>query len=223
MLKLIGSLSTAFNAPTLAQRFDPVSGNADLKAETARSVEAGIQYMVQGSMLRFATFYTKTTNQFAPSPTLCNYAANICPTVNLNSSHNKGVEVSGTYRVGATTLRGSLTVQDPIDDSTGETLFRRVKQFGSLAVTHADGPWQWGADMTFSGRHGDLYFFNTSPYSEDKTVAGYGKLNLVARRQVSKEVSVYVRIVNALDREYQTVYGYNQLPRSVYVGLNWQL
>ena len=219
--KLIGSVSTAFNAPTLAQRFDPVSGNGDLKAETARSIEAGVQYLRQTSMFRITTFYTKTLNQFAPSPTQCQPTD--CPTVNLDSSHNRGVEFSANHRIGDTSLRGSLTVQDPIDDSTGKTLFRRAKQFGSVALTHTEGAYQFGADLQFSGSHGDLYYFNTSPYSEDKTVAGYGRLNLIARYSVSKDISFYARIVNALDRDYQTVYGYNQLPRTLYIGMNWQL
>jgi vitamin B12 transporter len=220
-LKLIASASTAFNAPTLAQLFDASSGNPNLKAEKATSFEVGSQYSQGGSLLRFVMFYTKTRNQFAPNPDL-SCTDSTCKTINLLSSHNKGAEISLSKKMGDTTVRTSLTVQDPINDSTGETLFRRSKYFGSVAASHVMGKWNFGADMIFSGSHGDKFYFNSPPYSEDRTVSGFGKANLTVRNQISKNLAAYARIENIFNREYQTVYGYNQLPRAVYVGLNWQ-
>lgn len=219
-LKLIASASTAFNAPTLVQLFDSFSGNPELQAEKATSYEIGVQYAQGGSLLRFVTFYTKTRNQFAtdPSPSCQD---TICKTINLLSSHNKGAEISLSQKMGDTTIRASFTAQDPINDSTGETLFRRSKYFGSVAATHLIGSWLLGADMIFSGRHNDKFYFNFDPFSEDRNVSGFGKVSLTARNQISKNLAAYARIDNVLNREYQTVYGYNQLPRGLYVGLNW--
>ncbi len=55
-LKLMASTSTAFNAPPLGYLFAPGFGNRDLKPETARSQELGLQYE-QGSHLLRATWF----------------------------------------------------------------------------------------------------------------------------------------------------------------------
>jgi len=50
----------------------------------------------------------------------------------------------------------------------------------------------------------------------------YVLANLNGRYKVSKEVSLYGRIENLFDRDYQTVYGYNQAPFGVFAGVEWR-
>ncbi|MFM8864772.1 MAG: TonB-dependent receptor, partial [Limnohabitans sp.] len=47
-------------------------------------------------------------------------------------------------------------------------------------------------------------------------------LDLTARYALSPQWTLYGRVDNATDSDYQTAYGYQQLPRSVFVGLSWK-
>ena len=215
-LKLTTSASTAFNAPTLARIHDASSGNPDLKSETSTSYEAGIQYSLSNTLVRLVGFQTKTNNQFAKDPTCANPF--VCKTINLASGSNQGIEISASTAWDKTTLRSSLTLQNPVDDSTKKILDRNARVYGSISLSHTVETWRFGADAIFSGVRHDKDYVSLA----EKNLSAYSKVNFTARKQVSKELAVYARLENVFDRDYQTSYGYNQLPRSLFVGLNWQ-
>jgi vitamin B12 transporter len=218
-LKLTTSASTAFNAPSLARIYDVNSGNLDLKSETSVSYEAGIQYSLSNTLIRLVGFQTKTKNQFAKDPICANLFS--CRTINLASGSNQGIEISASTVWDKTTLRSSLTLQNPVDDSTKKILDRNARVYGSISLGYALESWRFGADAIFSGmRHDQDYAL--LPAKVEKNLSAYSKVNFTARKQVSKELAVYARLENIFDRDYQTSYGYNQLPRSLFVGLNWQ-
>lgn len=217
--KLTASASTAFNAPTLAQLFDPANGNAQLKSEHSRSYELGGQYSVDTTLIRAVLFTTKTENQFATDPNNCSFFS--CPSYNLKSGSNEGLEISASGKWMGTALRGSLTLQDPMEADTGKSLIRRAKVLGALSASRAIGPWLLGADVNFAGRRPDLDF-STWPSATPKTLGAYWLANLTARYQLNREWSLNGRIQNLLDERYQTSYGYNSMPRGVFVGINWQ-
>ena len=219
LLKLTTSASTAFNAPTLARIYDVNSGNLDLKSETSVSYEAGIQYSLSNTLIRLVGFQTKTKNQFAKDPVCANLFS--CRTINLASGSNQGLEISASSVWDKTSLRASLTLQNPINDETKKILDRNARVFGSISLSHTLETWRFGADAIFSGmRHDQDYAL--LPTKVEKNLSAYSKVNFTARKQISKELAVYARLENAFDRDYQTSYGYNQLPRSLFVGLNWQ-
>lgn len=216
--KLTASASTAFNAPTLAQLFDPANGNAQLKSEHSRSYELGGQYAIDATLIRAVLFTTKTDNQFATDPNRCSFFS--CPSYNLKSGSNEGLEVSASGKWMDTALRASLTLQNPTEEDTGKSPIRRAKVLGAVSASRAVGAWLLGADVNFAGRRPDQDF-STSPATA-KTLDAYWLANLTARYRLNREWSLNGRIQNLLDERYQTAYGYNSLPRSVYVGINWQ-
>ncbi len=217
-LKLTTSASTAFNAPTLARLHDEFSKNPLLKSETSASYEVGFQYSIKDSLIRLVGFRTKTKNQFASDPDPNNCTAVSCPTINLASGSNQGIELSANTVWDKTTLRSSLTLQNPVDDSTKKILDRNARVYGSISLSHTVETWRFGADAIFSGSRHDKDYVSLA----EMNLSAYSKVNFTARKQVSKELAVYARLENAFDRDYQTSYGYNQLPRSLFVGLNWQ-
>lgn len=210
-IKLIANASTAFNAPTLAQVYDPSFGNPDLKAERSRSYEVGAQYAVTGSLLRATLFNTRTRDQFGFGPGF--------KTVNIDKARNQGLELSGTTRLADLDMRASLTVQDPEDANTGERLIRRAKRLGTLSLSKPFDRFRIGTDIQYTGSRRDTDFVT----GNDVELKSFWLVNLNARYQVANNVSIYGRLENAFDREYQTAYGYNQTPRSLFVGVNWQL
>lgn len=213
-LKLIASASTAFNAPTLAQVYDPDNGNANLKPETSRSVEAGAQYALAGTLVRATVFKTRTKDQFGIDPDNCFSGAYPfgCPTFNIAQASNQGVELSASGKLASVDLKTSLTLQEPVDDATKQILIRRARTLASVSAAQAFGALRVGADVQYSGNRND----------GSRSLGGYVLANLNARYALSKSVSLFARVDNLFDRDYQTIYGYNQPPRGVFAGLRWQ-
>jgi vitamin B12 transporter len=205
--KLLASASTAFHAPTLVQVFDPKYGNLDLKAERARSYEIGAQYAAAATLLRITAFDSSTRDQFG-------YDSVSYKTINIDQASNQGVELSATSRLLDTDVRASLTLQDPKNDTTNERLSRRARTLASLGLARQYGALRIGTDLQYTGSRSDI--------SIDKQLPSYVLLNLNARYQLNKNVSLFGRIDNLFDRDYQTAYGYNQPSRGVFAGLSWQ-
>lgn len=213
-LKLIGSISTAFNAPPLGYLFAPGFGNPNLRPELARSKEIGLQYEQGSQFVRAAYFDTRVKDQLNFDNTTFAFA-------NIGRARNKGWELSYKASVGATDLRTSLTLQDPVDESTGQPLTRRAKTLWSAGVSHAIGAWRLGADLQYSGKRSDAYADPVTFAPVDATLAAYSVVDLSLSYRVSPAVELKARLDNVSNEKYQTVYGYNQQPRSAYVGVTW--
>jgi vitamin B12 transporter len=206
-LKVIASSSSAFNAPTLIQQFDPTYGNTTLRAERARSRELGVQQKLGSGLIRLTAFRTTTRDQFSYDPTT--YV-----TVNIDRARNQGIELSGYGEWAGTNFRVSLTLQDPVNLSTGATLSRNAKTLASLSASRKYGLWNVGGDVSYTGSRTDT--------ESSQQLTSYWLFNMAARYEVSRQLGVHARFINLLNENYQTAYGYNQLPRSFFFGISWQ-
>lgn len=212
-VKVVGSLSTAFNAPPLGYLYDPFFGNPLLKPERARSRELGAQYEDGGHLLRATYFDTRIRDELRFDNTLGTLG-------NVARTRNRGTELSYKGRLGATDLRAGLTLQNPVNEATGERLQRRAATLLSAGVSHPFGALRVGADVLYSGERPDAYS-DANFATITTTLPSYTLLNLSALYKVSPEVLLKARLDNATDAKYQTVYSYNQQPRSLYVGVVW--
>jgi len=206
-VKLIANASTAFNAPTPAQLFQPIYGNRNLKAERSKSYEIGAQYAAGATILRATLFDTRTHDQFGFDPLTFQ-------TINIARAKNQGLELSASTVLAAIDWRASLTLQDPKDESSNKVLVRRAKTLGSLGAAKSFGAWRLGADVQYTDSRTDI--------PGNPKLAPYWLTNANARYQLNKEVSLFGRIDNLFNRDYQTAYGYNQPSRGLFVGVNWQ-
>ena len=204
--KLIASASTAFNLPPLGYLYDLYSGNSDLQPETAHSIELGVQWAREGQAVRATAFKTEISNLM-----LYDFATNRFS--NVNDSSNKGVEVSYSGKVARADMRASLTLQDPMNETTGERLIRRARTMASFGASLPLGQWTVGGDLRYTGARADT--------PANPALAAYAVANLTARYTLSPEVGLTARIDNLLDRKYQTAYGYNQSGRALHLGVLW--
>ncbi len=204
--KLIASVSSAFNLPPLAYLYDPFSGNPALKPETAHSTELGLQWAQEAQVLRATVFKTRTENLMLYD--FATWAFN-----NVSSASNKGLELSYSGKVASADLRASITLQDPLDESTGTRLIRRARSMASFGASLPIGAWSFGGDLRYTAERPDIVSVPSLP--------AYTVANLTARYALTPELALTARIDNLLDRQYQTAYGYNQSGRAAYVGLAW--
>ena len=212
--KLIASASTAFNAPPLGYLFAPGFGNPALLPERARSKEVGVQYAQGTHLLRATYFDTRVKDQLTYDTATFAFA-------NIGRTRNDGVELSYRGRIDATDLRASLTAQDPVNAATGQTLGRRARSLFSVGVSHPIGAWRLDGDLRYSGKRPDTYTDPLTFASVNTTLAASTVLDLAVSYKLTPDVMLNGRLDNATDRWYQTVYGYNQQPRSLYVGVTW--
>lgn len=213
-LKLVASASTAFNAAPLGYLYAPVFGNASLVPETARSNEVGLQFEQGAHLVRATAFRTRIRDELQFDVASNQFA-------NISSTRNQGFELSYRGRAGNTDLRASLTSQDPINATTGQRLNRRAATLANLDVSHAFGPLRAGVDLLYSGDRPDVYTDPATFSSVNTTLGAYTVANLTVSYKLADGLELRGKVENIGNKRYQTVYGYNQTPRSWTVGLTW--
>ena len=207
-LRLKASSSTGFMAPTFNDLYYPWGGNPLLKPEQARSNEVGMQYTQASWNARLTAFENRYTD-------LIDNDANWTRT-NIAKAKNQGVEVAlaGKWQlpgVGAQQWRLSFTSQDPQNEITHQALARRAKTLAQVGLLQSIGKWETGIQWRYNGARTD----------DSKTLKSYAVLDFTASQALTPELRLNLRLENAGNANYQTIYGYNMPKRGVFAGLNW--
>ena len=209
--KLLASVSTSFLAPTLYQQYAPDYGNKSLKSERSTNYEAGIQYAQGKDLIRLTAFEWHTRDLINWVPTGVDSSGYLTGEYyNVDRAKNTGIELSAQTEIFGLDIGSNLTWQNPKDRETDKQLVGRSKFFGTLNVSKTIGQWYVGGDIQYTGHR---------TYS-GSDLGSYTLVNLNARYNINKNISLYARIENLFDKEYETVYGYNQPDRGAYVGVN---
>jgi vitamin B12 transporter len=215
-VRLSTTLSTAFKAPTFNELYYPNGGNADLRPERANSAEIGVQYVSAEHSIKAVYFAQRiddliTIVQVTPPD---NFRSE-----NIDRSKIDGIELSYSGRVLDCDLQASLTLQDPVDRSTGARLLRRAKSFGALALSRSFGAWRFGGEIQASGNRIDIPI-DAVTGNERVTLPGYAVVNLTAQYRFGENTTAALRFENLLDKDYQLAHGYNVQRRAVFASLS---
>lgn len=200
-IKLIASTSTGFSAPPLGYLYGQY-GNPSLRPEFSRSTDIGAQISLPELELRITWFNARIRDQIEYSNGF----------KNIGAARNDGVEISGQFNLSDWSIRPSLTLQNPRDADTGQRLARRARELASLSAVRSSGPWTINVSATYAGIR----------FDGDNQLGSYVLAGLSGSYKLSKEWSLISRIDNVFDARYQSVYGYNQLPRTIFAGVRWQ-
>jgi len=230
--RLHASYGTGQKAPTFIERFGffpgQFVGNADLKPETSLGWEAGAEQPLWNDRLRIsATYFRETLDNeidgFAFDPDTFLFTAK-----NLDGqSVRRGVEIGAVARV-SDTLRfsGSYTYVDATqpDPVSGEDTreIRRPRHSASL-----NGDWRFLAgkaglnvNLSYVGDQEDFFYEVTPPFgTRDVTLDAYYLASVAASYQLTARTSVYGRVENLLNEDYENVYGYNTPGIGAYAGI----
>jgi vitamin B12 transporter len=135
---------------------------------------------------------------------------------NIARAKNKGFELNGFTELAGISIKGNLTLQNPENRDTGEGLPRRAEQIATLEISRKWGNWQLGGDVHYERHRPDSQY-------NDYELGSYALVNLHARYQLTKELWLFGRIDNLLDKDYQTAYSYNQPGRGFFAGIGWKM
>jgi vitamin B12 transporter len=212
-LRATASVSTAFRAPTLYQRFSAY-GDAGLRPESGRNLELGLRYSSGPTTASVVAYRNRVTNLivFDSSATSCGQAYGCYASV--GRAEFTGVTLAADHRVGGVTLRGSLDLQNPKDLATGKQLQRRARRHAALGADTLVAGWTVGAEVQASGRR----FDNAA---NTQVLGGYGLFNLYASTRMARDFTLLARVDNLGDKHYQVARTYVTPGRTLYVGLKW--
>ena len=209
---------TGFRAPTFNDLYYPGYGNTAILPEKSKNTEAGLHYEKPGLDGHVVVFSNSISNliQVSNSDT-CPVGTGIfgCAS-NVASAKITGGTLSGAVQMSSLSLKGSFTQQNPVNESTNSTLIKQAKQYGNVAGEYLYLKLTTGIGATFSGRRDDFQGANTG-------MGGYTIFNLYANYDLEKDLSVFARWNNALNKTYQLSYGYNTPGSNVFVGLRYAM
>jgi vitamin B12 transporter len=107
--------------------------------------------------------------------------------------------------------RLSATSQDPHNEITRKPLARRANTLVQAGITQSLGKWDAGVQLRYTGERSD----------DAKTLSAYNLVDLTASQALTPELRLNLRIENAGNANYQSIYGYNMPKRGLFAGLKW--
>ena len=233
---LTGAYGTGQKAPTFIERFGFSSGgafgltfvgNGDLEPEKSRGWEVGLSRGFADERLRMTAAWfnerlRKEINGFQVDSSGATATA-----VNLpGTSRRQGLEVSIVAAPGHNVdLTASYTYLDAneVDSVSGLRVdeVRRPNHQGSVSIdwTGYDDRLHLGLLLTHSGSFEDITFLPPSFQSQRVAMESFSLLNLSARFSLNRNFELFARVENALDDQYEEVFGFEAAGVAAYAGI----
>ncbi len=216
-LRANASAGTSFRAPTFNELYYPQFGLASNQPEKGRNAEIGLYYEDGKSQLSAVYYRNRITDLLVntkPCPGQSTAAYPFGCAYNVNRALLSGLTLGANTKLGAFTLRGSLDLQNPRDETANKDLARRAREHGSLALEYQAGAITAGAESEFSGKR-----FDTA--ANTATMGGYGLLNLYASYDLSKDWSLFGRWNNVFDKNYELAKNYATPGSNLFIGVRY--
>jgi vitamin B12 transporter len=210
-LKLSASYGSAFHAPTFNDLYYPFgSGNPRLKPEKSRSAELGLSQQLTAWHWAVNAYQTRIDQLIALD-------GNFVPQ-NVSKARIRGVEGQLGVNLDGWQLQGYLTWLQPRNEdggpNDGNVLPRRSGRTARVDLDRRFGVFGLGATVNAAGRRFD-------DAANRHALAGYATTDLRARWHFAADWQVEARLANVFDRQYETVYYFNQPGRSVFLTLRY--
>jgi len=196
---------TAYSVPSSFQLYS-FYGNPNIKPEQTKGYDATIAYKDFS-----LTYFKNEIEDIIDYDFVSSKYANINGTSTL-----KGFELSyNTTFNDVVALSLGYTKLDA-QDHNNKDLKRRVGDSLKFALDYYGiEDLHLGLNGEYIGERKDTDF---ATYAEVDT-GKYAVANLVANYELSSNMSIYAKVDNITDKQYQTVYGYTSTPRAVYAGM----
>lgn len=208
---LRASYGTGSKAPTLYQLYAPLYGNRNLEVEKSKGADIGVeQNFLKGKLTGSATLFW---NRFE---NLINFENSRY--VNVGKALTEGVELAARWSVtDRFGVKGSYTYTIAENESADRWLARRPRHMATLSADWSplDGL-DLGATVKAYGKQLDSTFSN-------RVNNAYVVADFNAAYAVTDAVSVFGRVENLFNADYEEVRGYNTPGRAAYAGLKLKM
>ncbi|HEX7183597.1 MAG TPA: TonB-dependent receptor [Thermoanaerobaculia bacterium] len=194
--RLHGSYGTGFRAPSLNELYFPGFGNLDLRPETSRGFDLGVEQKLLGDKLRIDLTYFDNQFEDLIGFDFVTFQAN-----NIAEAEASGVEALLYVTPGSRfDLTASYTYTDSENLTTGLQLPRRPKNRGSLFLAFRPIEPLTGTLLLIVVK--DRIDSDASPLDD------YERVDLSLSYDIGNRLTPYLRIQNLLDEDYEEVRGF---------------
>lgn len=213
-------------------------GNPNLRPEHSRTFNAGLDQRLASDRLRLsANFFQNRFRDIVSfafgqlpgtPPSFCGIFFGSF--FNTDAARARGFDlvvearpahwltVSGNYTYDASHVLQAPNAFDPAS-MPGNRLLRRPVHSGNLAFNAAFRRMSWNLYAYFTGRRTDSTFLAPTVAS----TAGYARFDFTARYGLRRNWSVFGRIENLFDKQYQEALGFPALGRDYRLGMKYTI
>ena len=200
-----------FKLPSFYALGHALVGNADLKPETSRNVEAGVEWQREKSELSVSAFRSDYDN-------LINFDPMIFRLVNESDVRSEGMEFAARFKPTAlASIAVNATYVDVMIDGGGSLLQRPDWRFGLNAQWQLAEGWSATADWIYVG---DL--LDSAVPTGLETVAAYNRLDMSVNWRASASWRAFLAIDNALNKSFETAIGFPGVGRRLRLGASYR-
>jgi vitamin B12 transporter len=194
---IIASYSTAFKAPTFNQLYDPWVGNKNLAPERANNYEVGINGKHDWGKWGVNFYQNDIKNLIIFDP------SNFWRASQVSAARIQGIDATLSTQLYGFNLQGNLSLLSPENRvENGSVLINRAQQIFRLDVDKKISDFNVGASLRSEGHR-----FSGS--NNTNRVSGFTTLDLRAEYTLLKQLTLQAKVNNILNKQYQTVKGYN--------------
>ncbi len=208
--KFKGSIGTGFKAPSLSQRFQDYPsffffGNPDLKPEENTGYDVGFEQAVLGGSAQFGATYFHNDitdlieSTYNPTTFISTYA-------NVGKAKTEGVEAFVSVDVTKDLrVRADYTYTEATNEDTGAWLLRRPRNKASVNVG-----WTPYEKLLLTGSvlyYGDSMDIDRATFA-NVILPEFTVVNVAADYKLTNNISLYGRIDNLFDKQYEIPDGF---------------
>jgi len=221
-VKLFGSVSSGFKAPTLDELFGPFGANPDLDPQKSLYYNVGVESYLRGQTVKLsAQYYNREIDD------LIIYAA--AGYINRDKQSDQGVELSAdwiiTNRISAgmwyNYVDGEITtLDDDGNEISRDNLIRRpANSFGFNAALSLTDQFLVRVDGEYNGERDDIFFNPETFAQENVTLDAYTLVNLYAEYKLyNRQVTLFGDVKNLFNTDFTEVYGFNTTGTAIQAG-----
>ena len=206
-LKLKGNYGTGFRAPTLNELYYPFFGNTNLKPEKSESYDIGFEKDLYGDRLLLNAAYFNQQYQDLIEYDFATFTAQ-----NIGKAEIKGIELGLAAAITEdVNLKASHTNMDTVDKDSNKPLTRRPTN-------------KFNSSIEYKGRKfiaiGE-YAFVSERYDSavDRNLSQYSLVNLKGRYFISDSITLFARVDNLFNENYEEAGNYGVPGVSAFGGI----
>jgi vitamin B12 transporter len=215
-LSIRGSYGTGFKAPSLFELYD-FGGNPDLKPETSKGADLGLDWQLNNISLSATLFQQETEQLIRSVGSFPNSRME-----NVDSSKATGLELQYDQQFSSTwQLNANYTFTDAKEYNPQAQPALRVPKHQAYAMVN----WQmveqaaiW-TQLRYTGERTDYNWL----FANYPTLDSYITLDVGARYQVTDALALNLGVNNLLDEDYESVTGFGQLGRTASLIISYSL
>jgi vitamin B12 transporter len=210
------SAGTAFRAPDATDLYSFFGGNPELEPEESESYEVGYrQPLGERQSVSIAAFRNDIDGLITFVPTGPFTGENL----NVDEARIDGLEAEWQHESEDWLARISATWQDPRDRTTDERLLRRARENYTATLVRRLGGHEIALDVLYNGERRD---FDNSDFVGQTQLAAYWLANLSAKIALGDRLTLFARIANLLDEDYEPADTYNSMGRGFFGSIRYE-